>query len=317
MYLQLPGPIARPHDRESSAVLLGEEISEELHSIEEEIIRARSAGLHMNLSPVLTPMTPQTEVAMRIANIGDSVCYLYHERFEQLEEQLMGITGESLTYERFREVISSFLGEQGGGLRWVALLLDFTQHVAVHLRQKGERGVSKLVNFTAKFIADRTAAFILQNGGWAAVAHWDSGSSASNSLFSSPRSSAPVTPYQEITENPLGQLQAQQRDSHLNSAATYLDTGTEKKETEEELTNMENPIQLNDCDANGSNTLPHDKPLQDEDVPSKESSPDTEPNTSSDCACDTSDCNTQQGHWLPYLAGFLAVGLGIVFALKR
>lgn len=73
----------------------------------------------MNLSPVLTPMTPQTEVAMRIANIGDSVCYLYHERFEQLEEQLMGITGESLTYERFREVISSFLGEQGGGLRWV------------------------------------------------------------------------------------------------------------------------------------------------------------------------------------------------------
>ncbi|XP_013381288.1 uncharacterized protein LOC106152310 [Lingula anatina] len=138
-------------------------------------------------------MTPQTAVAKRLALLGDQICQdpELNRRLQEAIDTILTYPSETLTYDIFQNTASHVMGQQMPGTTQVALLLRFTKLAAVGLTKTGTSGIGRLTEYATKLIADRTADFILQNGGWDAVANVDPDHIDTNPLFSSSDISLP------------------------------------------------------------------------------------------------------------------------------
>ncbi|XP_046345682.2 uncharacterized protein LOC124126326 isoform X2 [Haliotis rufescens] len=171
-----------PPQADVTAVMasLHEELQEEMHSLESEVEDAfRSHRVPSMSSPFMGPsgpLTPHTEAAQILARIGDEIQETHLAKVEFAIGRLF--TNQSaLTYEAFREVARSVIDENIPGWRQVALLLLYSQGVAFRMATAGGQGISNVVDYSVKLLADLAADFIIQQGGWSGLVSTESSSS--------------------------------------------------------------------------------------------------------------------------------------------
>ncbi|XP_071113145.1 serine-rich adhesin for platelets-like [Haliotis cracherodii] len=171
-----------PPQADVTAVIasLHEELQEEMHSLESEVEDAfRSHRVPSMSSPFMGPsgpLTPHTEAAQILARIGDEIQETHLAKVEFAIARLF--TNQSaLTYEAFREVARSVIDENIPGWRQVALLLLYSQGVAFRMATAGGQGISNVVDYSVKLLADLAADFIIQQGGWSGLVSTESSSS--------------------------------------------------------------------------------------------------------------------------------------------
>ncbi|XP_067675788.1 uncharacterized protein [Haliotis asinina] len=173
---------ATPPQTDVTAVMasLHEELQEEMHSLESEVEDAYRSHRVTSLPSPFTgsscPLTPHTEAAQILARIGDEIQETHLAKVEFAIARLFN-EQSSLTYESFLEVARSVIDENIPGWRQVALLLLFSQGVAFRMATAGGRGISNIVDYSVKVLADLAADFIIQQGGWSGLVSTESSSS--------------------------------------------------------------------------------------------------------------------------------------------
>ncbi|CAH1798684.1 unnamed protein product [Owenia fusiformis] len=159
------------------------EYIEEVHKV------AESVGTPL----ALTPEGTQTEVAQRLALIGDEMAEKYKPQFENALGLVMGMPRENVTYDVFVNITKSLLdaivpephGAFTHGWARVACLLVFSRDIGRSLVGHGQRGLNELVQYTERIVTDQYTEFIINQGGWGAV---------SEMPLDTPTSSCPSTP---------------------------------------------------------------------------------------------------------------------------
>ncbi|KAK7480769.1 hypothetical protein BaRGS_00028030 [Batillaria attramentaria] len=176
---------------------LQQELEEELSSFDSEFEEG-GRGHSRTCSPATA------EVARILADIGDDVQKRYFDRLHEAAVQVLinSCSGSLFTYENFRSSAVSLLGPDClDSWHKVAVLLLYSQHVALHLAQNGRHSVHNLVDYTVRLLADKAASFILTQGGWEAITALDQ-SSSSEEVHSTGVDPLLVSPYQEVSVAP-------------------------------------------------------------------------------------------------------------------
>ncbi|XP_046565185.1 uncharacterized protein LOC124273880 [Haliotis rubra] len=191
---------------------LHEELQEEMHSLESEVEDAyrthRVTSLPSPFTGPSCPLTPHTEAAQILARIGDEIQETHLAKVEFAIARLFN-EQSCLTYETFREVARSVVDENIPGWRQVALLLLYSQGVAFRMATAGGSGISNVVDYSVKLLADLAADFIIQQGGWSGLVSTES----SSSCVTSPELNSHLV-------NPLAQTEAPVTAPAATSTAT-------------------------------------------------------------------------------------------------
>ncbi|KAL5010250.1 hypothetical protein ScPMuIL_012555 [Solemya velum] len=174
-------------------------LQEEMTSLESEVEDAiRKQNLVFN-APILAPLTPQTEAARMLARIGDEVKDQYGNRLNVALASLVShFHTESLTYDAFRASASHVIDESMPGWRQVALLLVYSQQVALLACKRGQKSLGHILDYTTILMADLAADFVIKQGGWGAVMNYDPSNSSESA-----DSDANKRQQNQITHNPI------------------------------------------------------------------------------------------------------------------
>ncbi|ELU18758.1 hypothetical protein CAPTEDRAFT_218486 [Capitella teleta] len=117
--------------------------------------------------------SPETQVADYLRIIGDRVNADYGQALDQAVEQLQSVPREQITYDMLRILAQSMLEHalipQSTGWYKVALLMLLGQRLTLSLLQRGEHGISTLVDYVARLIMDQAADFVISRGGWHSI----------------------------------------------------------------------------------------------------------------------------------------------------
>lgn len=154
------------------ALPLKEELTEELHQLEQ-------------LMPLPRAMTPQSEVAYYLAQIGDRVQEEYSSQLCETTGRILELPQQQVTYDFYHRIAEELISASSGWTR-VVLLLLLSQKLAFAMLSRGERNLSELADYTAHLIEDSTADFIVESGGWNAVREIASTPDTANPMMMSP-----------------------------------------------------------------------------------------------------------------------------------
>ncbi|KAK7108496.1 hypothetical protein V1264_016231 [Littorina saxatilis] len=195
--------------------MLQEAIEEEMTSFDSEfeeaihILQSDPSSHATGLSPSHSFNSETAEAARILARIGDEVQQRYFDHLDRAVGRFMLDNCAGLfTYENFRDAALMALDKDQNGWKQVALLLLYSQHVALQMAQTGRRGLHRIVDYTVQLLADTYADFIIRQGGWTGI----SSSQEHSSTPSSPDYTGPVhIPFS----------------THLNATITTMDDITQ------------------------------------------------------------------------------------------
>ncbi|XP_067951551.1 uncharacterized protein [Watersipora subatra] len=160
-----------------------------LMDIDAEVSKTLS-GLNLDDEDLL-PRTPHTKVADFLQVIGKQYDRVFNDAIRQnvpptpphIPEPKPGIE-----YNDFVELVDDVTDNLSplGGWHQIALYMRFGSALVSHLMSQGRAGVTFVADYTARIIFDRAAEFLIEHGGWGAVANM----SPTNPLFTSSSSSS-------------------------------------------------------------------------------------------------------------------------------
>ncbi|XP_041354332.1 uncharacterized protein LOC121372133 [Gigantopelta aegis] len=209
--LDLVGDTADRHPiRLDSIVLtLQEEVQEQMIFLESEVEDAIKSQLIQRVdSPFECPLTPQSECARLLAVIGDDIDVQHRARIQSAVGLFFNSSSGVFSYDTFRNIASDVVDETLPGWRQVAILLMYTEGVAIRLVHSGHHNIACIVDYSVQLLTDLAADFIIKQGGWGAIMNCDPSLTGTTSQ-SSPERSQPDNPFL------VAMLKQQQAEDHV------------------------------------------------------------------------------------------------------
>ncbi|XP_022112191.1 uncharacterized protein LOC110991228 [Acanthaster planci] len=151
---------------------LQEEVRQAMAKLQDEFKQVVAAGDASApiLPSAICPFSREALVAERIAQIGDKIMQQRGDELEKTMRMLLGSQSDNnLTYSLFKSLLKQMMKSTAPGWYHLALMLKFTQHMALGLVNRGGQGFGSLTNFAVRYIEENLAQTIIDQGGWDAM----------------------------------------------------------------------------------------------------------------------------------------------------
>ncbi|XP_038075949.1 uncharacterized protein LOC119743610 [Patiria miniata] len=162
----------RQRQRQELVEPLREEVRQAMAQLQEEFKQVVAAGDSNGpiLPSVICPISREAQVAERIAQIGDKIMQQRGDELEKTMRMLFGSqSDDNLTYGLFKSLMKQMMKSTVPGWYHLALMLKFTQHMALGLVNKGGKGFGSVTDFAVRYIEENLAQTIIDQGGWDAM----------------------------------------------------------------------------------------------------------------------------------------------------
>ncbi|XP_071791656.1 uncharacterized protein [Asterias amurensis] len=151
---------------------LREEVKQAMEKLHKELKEAAaSSDENTPFRPsTLCPFSHEALVAERISQIGDKIMQQHGAELERTMREFFGSKADSnMTYAIFKSLVKQMMKSTVPGWYHLALMLKFTQRMALGLVNKSEQGFTSVTDFAVQYIEENLAQTIIDQGGWDAM----------------------------------------------------------------------------------------------------------------------------------------------------